>query len=74
MIREYSLQFERGVNEALFMLEVVDDNIAENDEIFIVYPSVNEDSDDNCASAVLLQDNHGQWEINHMHNEWLIIH
>ena len=45
------------MNETSFTLEVVDDNIAENDEIFIVYHSVNEHSDDNCASAVLLQDN-----------------
>jgi hypothetical protein len=42
------------------MLEVVDDIIAENDEIFIIYTSVVEDPDDTCARAVLLQDNDGE--------------
>ena len=38
----------------------MDDIIAENDEIFIIYTSVIEDPEDRCASAVLLQDNDGE--------------
>lgn len=55
--REYNLQFEGEQIEASLTLEVVDDIIAENDEIFIIYTSVIEDPEDRCASAVLLQDN-----------------
>ena len=58
--REYNLQFEREQIEASLTLEVVDDIIAENDEIFIIYTSVIEDPEDHCASAVLLQDNDGE--------------
>ena len=55
--REHSLLFDNEETEASFMLEVVDDNIAENNEIFIIYTSVIEDPEDNCARAVLLRDN-----------------
>ena len=55
--REQSLLFGDEETEASFTLEVVDDNIAENDETFIIYTSVTEDPEDNCARAVLLRDN-----------------
>ena len=55
--REHSFLFDNEETEASFMLEAVDDNIAENDEIFIIYTSVIEDPEDNCARAVLLRDN-----------------
>ena len=58
--REHSLLFDNEETEASFTLEVVDDNIAENDEIFIIYTSVIEDPEDNCARAVLLRDNDGE--------------
>ena len=58
--REYNLQFEQEQFEASLTLEVVDDVIAENDEIFIVYTSIIEGPDDRCAIAVLLQDNDGE--------------
>ena len=60
LTREYNLQFEPEQIEASLTLEVVDDAIAENDEIFIIYTGVIEDPDDRCASAVLLHDNDGE--------------
>ena len=41
------------------MLEVVDDNIAENLETFIIYTSIIESAGDDCARAIHLLDNDG---------------
>lgn len=76
--REYNLQFEREQFEVSLTLDVVDDIIAENDEIFIIYTSVIEDPEDQCASAVLLQDNDGE-KINYAtstcnhNNPWWVL-
>ena len=63
LTREYSLLYEPEANEASLMLEVVDDNIAENEEIFIIYTGVIEDPGDICARVVRLQDNDGKKNI-----------
>ncbi len=57
------------------MLEVVDDIIAENDEIFIIYTSIVEDPDDPCARAVLLHDDDGEKTLHtHTCSESVIIY
>ena len=56
MMREYNLQYAQEQEEASLTLDVLDDNIAENEEIFIIYTEV-ENSGDDCARAVRLQDN-----------------
>ena len=62
LTREYRLQYEQVLEkrEASLILEVVDDGIAENEEIFIIYTSVVEDPGDICARAVRLRDNDGE--------------
>ena len=55
-MREYTLRYEREQEEASLTLDVLDDNIAENEEIFIIYTEVENPGDD-CARAVRLQDN-----------------
>ena len=69
LTREYRVQIEQDEIERSFMLEVVDDNVAENTEVFIIYTSVTEDPTDNCASTVLLRDNDGEIVITSEHNE-----
>ena len=70
LTREYSLLYEPEAIEASLMLEVVDDNIAENEEIFIIYTGVVEDPEDNCARIIRLQDNDGE---KYVYNEFMII-
>ena len=60
LTREYSLLYEPEAIEASLMLEVVDDNIAENEEIFIIYTDVIENPEDICARVVRLQDDDGK--------------
>ena len=50
-------------SEASFMLEVVDDNIAENEETFILYTNTTESSDDECAVAVTIRDDDCKYMI-----------
>ena len=57
--REYNLQYAAEAFEKSLMLEVVDDNIAENEETFIIYTSIVESAGDDCARAIHLHDNDG---------------
>ena len=45
--------------EKYITLQVTDDGIAENEEVFILYTSFTEALNDRCATAVRLQDNDG---------------
>ena len=57
--REYDLTYVGEESEKMLTLEVMDDTIAENEEIFILYINVTESSTDRCAVAVQLTDNDG---------------
>ena len=73
MTREYNLLYEPEAIEASLMLEVVDDNIAENEEIFIIYTGVVEDPGDICARVIRLQDDDGEEICMCIHSEFMII-
>ena len=57
--REYDLTYAEEESEKTLTLEVMDDTIAENEEIFILYVNVTESSAERCAVAVHLTDNDG---------------
>ena len=63
LVREYPLTYGTEEQEKSLILEVADDGIAENEEIFILYTSFTESPNDRCATAVRLQDNDGELAI-----------
>ena len=61
LVRNYTLTFGIEEREKSLLLEVVDDNIAESEEIFILYTNFSETLNDRCATAVRLQDNDSEF-------------
>ena len=57
LVREYTLSYGTDEREKSLILEITDDGIAENEEIFILYTNFTETANDRCAIAVRLQDN-----------------
>lgn len=59
LVREYTLTYGMEEQEKYITLQVTDDGMAENEEVFILYTSFTEALNDRCATAVRLQDNDG---------------
>lgn len=60
MMREHTLHFEEDTIDMTVLLDVIDDDIAENEEVFIVHTNFTESAGDRCAVAVRLRDNDGR--------------
>ena len=64
-MREYTLTYGIEEQERSLLLEVAVDNIAESEEVFILYTNFMETLNDRCATPVHLQDNDGMYIINY---------